>query len=93
MIPLLKGESYEPRKWIYNWYSRSGKVDNASVFARTQQYKLYDDGRFYNVPQDYLEQAPISKNDLDSETLQTYIMLEDVITKNRKRRLEEVKGS
>jgi len=92
-MPLLKGESYEPRQWIYNWYSRSGEVDKASVFARTQQYKLYDDGRFYAVPQDYLEERPISKTELDTETLATYQMLDEVISNYGSRRLEEVEGS
>ena len=89
-LPLLKGEDYQPREWIYNWYSRNGIKEEASVFARTQQYKLYDDGRFYEVPLDYQEESPISKNDLDDEAMQTYNMLEEVISDYRERRLEDI---
>ena len=90
-LPLLKGESYEPRQWIYNWYSRFGITEKASVFARTQQYKLYNDGRFYEIPDDYLEEKPIPKTDLNSETLATYKMLEEVIADYGKRRQENIK--
>lgn len=89
-LPLLKGEDYKPREWIYNWYSRNGITEKASVFARTQQYKLYDDGRFYEVPEDYQEQSPISKNALDDEVIKIYNILEGVLEKNAKRRLEEI---
>lgn len=91
LLPRITGKGYEPRKWIYNWYSRSGNVDKASVFARTQQYKLYDDGSFFEIPNDYLEENPIEYGSLTSEQKQTYEMLDSVINSYKDRRLEEIK--
>jgi len=92
-LPLLRGDDHQPREWIYNWYSRNGITEKASVFARNQQYKLYDDGRFYEVPKDYLEERPIVRSDLDTKTLVTYNMLDEVLKSNAKRRLEEIPKS
>ena len=88
MLPLLQGNAFTPRKWIYNWYSRGGQLDDASVFARTQRYKLYDDGRFFEIPKDYLEENPIAKSKLNYKTLEIYNMLDDVLKTNATKRLE-----
>ena len=58
-LPQLKGEKGNPREWIYCWYSRSGKSNQAQIFARNQQYKLYSTGKFYDVTNDVLEKKPM----------------------------------
>lgn len=89
-LPLLKGKDHQPRNWIYNWYSRNGDEENKSVFARNQRFKLYKDGRFYEVPNDYLEQRPISKEKLNIETSATYEMLDGVLKSYAGKRLENI---
>ena len=37
-----------------------GPVPNPTIFARDQRWKLYSDGRFYDISMDVLEQHPIS---------------------------------
>jgi arylsulfatase A len=39
-LPLLKGGDYQPREWVYCWYSRNGKI-NIQQWVRNQRYKLY----------------------------------------------------
>lgn len=90
-LPQLRGQQGQPREWIYNWYSRSGQVDQARVFARNQRYKLYDTGEFYNVPADYEEQIPLPVDQLDKEARAIYDMLAEVLQRYGKRRLEDVK--
>lgn len=36
-------------------------------FARTKRFKLYSDGRFYDVPQDWEEQRPIPQESAPQE--------------------------
>jgi arylsulfatase A len=84
----LINENPKPRDWIYNWYSRSGKAEEAKVFARTQQYKLYDSGEYFDITNDHLEQNPLLKKDLTEKAKIAYEMLNDVITSYSFRRLE-----
>lgn len=59
-LPQLQGKSGNPRAWVLCHYEPYwNKV--AAQYARSGDYKLYRDGRFFNVPND-LEEA----NDLSS---------------------------
>ena len=89
----LINQNPNPRDWIYNWYSRSGDVEKASVFARTQRYKLYDNGNFFEVPLDLLEEDPIDINTISMEEKETYDMLKNVLEGYKSRRLEEIKSN
>ena len=50
--PQLLGQTGTPREWIYQ--EHQGKA-----WVRTQRWKLYRDGRFYDVERDKYEQNPI----------------------------------
>ncbi len=50
-----------PRQSIYQWYSRNGEPKKAVSFARTQRYKLYDNGKMFDVPNDRMEQNPLAQ--------------------------------
>ena len=65
-LPLLQGENYQPRAWIYCWYSRDGK-NNIQEWARTQRYKLYRGGKLYDISQDRLEEAPLADLTLEAK--------------------------
>jgi arylsulfatase A len=56
-LPQLKGEKGNPRNWVFCHYQPFWAYGNKNQnrFVRTQQYKLYVDGRFYDVPADVLE--------------------------------------
>jgi arylsulfatase A len=60
IYPLLTGSSYEQRDWIYLWYARNGGP-KGQEFSRDQRYKLYGDGKFYDLSKDRLEEHPLSK--------------------------------
>lgn len=51
---------YDPR-----WGANVNKYRNQ--FARTKEYKLYQDGKFYYLPQDILEQLPLADSSLTEE--------------------------
>ncbi|NND33708.1 MAG: sulfatase-like hydrolase/transferase [Saprospiraceae bacterium] len=88
--PQLQGQAGSPREWIYNWYSRSGKVNDARIFARNQDYKLYATGEFYNVPNDYLEERSLDYGSLSQEKTVIYDRLKSVIDHYAGRRAEDI---
>ncbi len=89
-LPQLYGEQGNPREWIYSWYSRSGEVEKARVFARNHQYKLYDSGEFYEIPVDYEELNPLDTSNLDSSAKQVHQQLSEVLEHYKKRRLDHI---
>jgi len=64
-LPQLRGEKGNPRAGLYVWYNPSGGPTAKFEFAHDQNYKLYTDGKFYNVAQDDLEKFPLAASALD----------------------------
>ncbi|MEN8254849.1 MAG: sulfatase-like hydrolase/transferase [Verrucomicrobiota bacterium] len=85
-LPQLLGKEGNPRQYVYSWYSRSGKEEEARVFARTHQYKLYRNGDFFDLQQDIDEEAPLAADSLNAEQNQQKATLQGVIDKYDKPR-------
>lgn len=69
-LPRLRGEPGSPRDWVLCHYQPYwGKTPGQ--FARTQQFKLYRDGRFYEVPDDLLEEKDLGNTDAGKEVRQS----------------------
>ena len=60
-LPLLRGDKYASREWIYMWYARNGGP-KGQEFTRDQRYKLYRTGKFYDVSKDPLEHNPLPED-------------------------------
>ena len=64
-LPQLRGLAGDPRKWLFIDYDKDPnfapekKKWPPARFVRTKRFKLYADGRFYDVPSDWEEQQPI----------------------------------
>lgn len=64
----LKGKSRKVRQWVYCWYAPQKVCNkNATVFARTHQYKLYRSGEFYDVQRDFYETQPILEEQMTNK--------------------------
>lgn len=65
--PQLLGREGDPREWIFCHFDPRPGWDKDRFrllrFARDKRYKLYDDGRLYDVPADRLEQRPIEPSE------------------------------
>ena len=60
--PQLRGGRGKPRDWIYLYNEPlPGPVPNATVFARDRRWKLYGDGRLFDISNDVLEQNPVAQ--------------------------------
>ena len=60
--PQLRGKHGTPRDWIFSYNDAvPGLEPDAVIFARDQRWKLYNDGRLYDIPNDILEENPITE--------------------------------
>ncbi|MCL4112932.1 UNVERIFIED_CONTAM: hypothetical protein GTU68_040487 [Idotea baltica] len=67
-LPQLKGLAGTKRDFVFCHYEpRWGKWDGAKRFARDKTYKLYLDGRMYNVTEDVLEKNNLKPEDVTAE--------------------------
>ena len=67
---LFNGQKQEPRETLFVHYDplKSGGSERwYGRFVRNKEYKLYSDGRFYNVSQDSREQKPITEEKLTAK--------------------------
>jgi arylsulfatase A-like enzyme len=58
-LPRLRGEPGDPREWVFCHYDPDWGSFERARFVRDQRWKLYDDGRLFDVPADPLEGRPL----------------------------------
>ncbi|MEK6478629.1 sulfatase-like hydrolase/transferase [Catalinimonas sp. 4WD22] len=83
--PLLSGQAQQARENAFVHYDpRWGENVNQhrNQFVRTLDYKLYQDGNFYNLKQDILEENPLSAANLSEEEKRIKASLEDELNKH-----------
>lgn len=81
-FPRLKGQKPNPRKWALNHYNPYwGRNFKIGQFARDAEYKLYNDGRLYNVPADLKEENNIEKTGQNKKAAASRKMLQTVLDK------------
>jgi arylsulfatase A len=66
-LPQLRGEKGNPREWLYSWYNPSGGETAKAEFVHDANFKLYTDGKFFDVKNDDNENAPLSEIDLNNK--------------------------
>ena len=58
--PQLTGEDGSPRDWIFFHFDAGGRNKRPiQRFIRNHSWKLYEDGRMYNMTNDLNEEIPI----------------------------------
>ena len=77
-LPQLRGKPGNPRDWVFTHYQPYWNK-TPGQFARNQQYKLYRDGRFYNVPQDLKESNDLGNASLSESDSHTRARLQGVL--------------
>ena len=59
-LARLKGRrDYQPRSWIYIYYNPRPERTRPQRFVRDQRFKLYGNGRFFDVANDVQEQQQL----------------------------------
>ncbi|MGD9328890.1 MAG: hypothetical protein PVH48_07995, partial [Cyclobacteriaceae bacterium] len=51
-------------------------------FVQTNEYKLYQDGKFYNISEDILEKSPLNPDSLDEVQNKTLLVLSEELKKH-----------
>ena len=59
-LPRLMGKKGDARDWVLTHYQPYWGGKRSSQFVRDQGYKLYRDGRFFNVPFDLMEKSNLA---------------------------------
>jgi arylsulfatase A len=78
-FPVLTGSPHVPRESAFVHYDpKWGRNVNQyrNQFVRTLDYKLYSDGRFFDLNTDVLEQQPISRDSLSEPEAEVYQVLQ-----------------
>jgi arylsulfatase A len=89
-LPILRGGKEQPREWIYSWYSAT--LENLHESAFDKRFKLYTDGRFYDMDTDPLEQSPLNDTKLDADAMAAKIRLGAVLAKFNDARPERLRS-
>lgn len=87
LLPQLRGERGNPRDWVYCWSDPRPGWDKdqftLEVFARDQRYKLYSDGRLFDVPDAPTEKRPIAPGQAGAEAARARKKLQGVLDRMR----------
>jgi arylsulfatase A len=78
---LLANGRYKPRKSIFiHYYPRTTEVSPRNgCFARTTRYKLYSDGKFFDMYSDKWEKSPLDTESLKRDQSRHYKKLKKVL--------------
>jgi len=81
--PRLFGEPGQPREWAFFWHDpRPGwdkEYRTRHIFALTHRFKLYSDGRFFDLGEDPMELSPLPAAQLSSSQRSIHDTLHAVI--------------
>ncbi len=69
-LPQLRGEKGYPREWIFchYWGARGRTPEGTRESVRDTRWKLYNDGSFYDLAADLLEEAPLTQLSTEQQT-------------------------
>ena len=73
-LPVLNGKKYDAREMLTIHYDPlwGNNSKRRGRFVRDKRYKLYHDGRFYDIKNDILELSPLDKAKLSAEQKRIY---------------------
>jgi arylsulfatase A len=81
LLPQLTGKSTQGRDWIYCWYARSGGTDPDFEFVLDNRFKLYRDGKMFDVERDPEEQRQLDTSALSGEAAVSHQKLTAALAK------------
>ena len=78
-LPVLRGEADSTRDWIFTDFRPRFMTIEEVTFVHDRRYKLYEDGRFFDVENDVQEQSPLAAGDLTEEEAAARATLRDAM--------------
>lgn len=90
-LPRLRGESGQPREWLYGWYSPRLQPDmTVKEYAFDEAGKLYRTGEYFDLAADPFEQRPLDPVTLSGAAVKRVQKLEAVLEQFREARPKEL---
>lgn len=89
-MPQLLGEKVSPREWLYAWYNPSGGPNPKAEFAHDARFKLYSDGRLFDVREDDKEKQPLAAESLSTDAAAAKVKLQAVLDQFKDARPEAI---
>lgn len=77
--PQLLGNNEKVRDWIFTHYEPRWQGFANARYVYDKNWKLYGDGRFYNLQQDPDELSPLRQDQLDEQTIERKKTLQQVL--------------
>jgi len=91
--PRLLGKEGKTRDWIYCWYLGQMKEGQEKICVQNEKYKLYSDGRLFDIIEDRLEKSPINRNQRNAEQHAVVAELQKVLDQYKEARPEWIRKS
>ncbi|MEZ6128048.1 MAG: sulfatase-like hydrolase/transferase [Planctomycetaceae bacterium] len=79
---LLSATAVPHRDTVYCWYHRDGVREKATQHVRTQHFKLYSDGRYFDTRSDLLEQSPLATEGLQGDARSRFTLLKQPLERH-----------
>lgn len=67
-LPALRGEDFDARDSIYCYYCPRPERTPPKRFVRNHRWKLYGDGKFFDVQNDVLEKMPLTPSEISADS-------------------------
>jgi len=83
-LPQLLGKRGNPRQWIFCYYNPHGNMKNFARYAYDKHWKLYQEGRLYDLKADPMEQKPIPAEKDTAESAAARKRLQAVLDKMKR---------
>lgn len=80
-LPLMLGEAYTPREWLFCHYDPMKSGFPKARFVHNKEWKLYESGEIFNVINDPLEKNVIAEKDLNQEQKKLIATFREVFAK------------
>jgi arylsulfatase A len=84
LFPQLVGEKGQPREWYYCWYAPHGEFQGE--FAAGPRYKLFRNGRLFDVIADPQQRHPLEESTLDDAGRAAKKSLQEVLAAHKNAR-------
>lgn len=84
MLPILSGRQAEVRDWVFtDYHPGMPGFSPGATYVRDRRFKLYADGRFYDIANDVLESEPLTTTAMQGEAKVAYAALGVVLDRMR----------
>lgn len=82
-LPILRGEADSIRDWVFTDFRPRFPGIGDATYARDQRFKLYDDGRFFDITNDVLEEHSLALKGMSTEAIAARSALQVVLDQMR----------